>query len=335
MHQITAIFEDGLTLRFPCRPSEVVYQAARRASVDLSHDCLEGACGECKAFCSAGSFSIDDYSDEALSDEERAQGYALLCKMQASSDCVVELPYPSHFLGMPEQAVQTAELLALDRVSSSVVRTHWRLAGGGAAFLPGQYAQIEVPGGTEQRAYSYANAPGSETLEFYHKLLPDGLMSQYLLTRAAVGDEARIHPPAGHFYLRPVTSPLLMVAGGTGLAPMLSMLRVLAAAPDLARAPITLLLGVNQADEFFAEAELQALSEALPLQVRRAAVSDQGWSGFSGFATDLIDGELARGIEAAYLCGPPPMIEAGSEKLLSLGMSRSAIHSEKFLPSIV
>src|SRR5690554_783931 len=103
MHQITAIFEDGLTLRFPCRPAEVVYQAARRASVDLSHDCLEGACGECKAFCSAGSFSIDDYSDEALSDEERKQGYALLCKMQASSDCVIELPYPSHFLGMTEQ----------------------------------------------------------------------------------------------------------------------------------------------------------------------------------------------------------------------------------------
>ncbi|MDX3906130.1 MAG: FAD-binding oxidoreductase [Pigmentiphaga sp.] len=330
MHSITAIYEDGRAVSFPARPGEVVYQAAYRASVHLAHDCLEGACGECKAWCTAGEFDLDDYSDEALSTDEREQGQTLLCKMVPRTACVVELPYPSGLHGAPAPAWGEARLIDVAPVSSSVVRTRLETAQP-VGFLPGQYVNLQVPDTGVSRAYSCANRPGDTVLEFFHKLVPDGAMSGYLTRRASAGDTLKISAPAGHFYLRQNDRPLLMVAGGTGLAPFLSMLRAMALQPE--PRPVRLLIGVNDASEFFAEAELADLGGRLPLTVERIAASDQGWHGPVGYATALLRDELLADAPDAYLCGPPAMIESCSQWLAAHGVDRRRIRAEKFLPS--
>ncbi|MDB5838293.1 MAG: hypothetical protein JWQ23_245 [Herminiimonas sp.] len=333
MHQITAIFEDAKSIQFPARPNEIVYQAAYRAGITLEHDCLEGACGSCKALCTHGEFVIDDYSDEALMQSELDQGYTLLCKMTAKTPCVVELPYPSTFLS-EKHAPQwlPATVTEVESVSSSVKRLVIRLQEGGIDFLPGQYVHMEVPGTDAVRSYSFANAPGSQELEFFMKVYPQGAMSDYLGERAAVGDVIRIKGPAGHFYLRAPKRPILMIAGGTGLAPMLSMLRSLSQATGLP--PLRLSYGVNEASEFFGEAELQSLAAGLPLTVDRVAVSAQEWEGPVGHVTALLAPELLNGGDCdAYLCGPPPMIEAVTAWLRDNGLKADHIHAERFVTS--
>jgi NAD(P)H-flavin reductase/ferredoxin len=341
---ITAIFEDAKSVKFPARPNEIVYQAAYRAGIRLEHDCLEGACGSCKALCTQGEFEIDDYSDEALMASELEQGYTLLCKMKALTPCVVELPYPSGFLaGQHEPQWLDATVVAVESVSSSVKRMVIRLASGDIDFLPGQYIHMEVPGnempGNEMpgsvavRSYSFANAPAQAELEFFQKVYVQGAMSDYLRERAGVGDRIRIKGPAGHFYLRPSRRPILMVAGGTGLAPMLSMLRSLEQSGSAA-APVHLIYGVNESAEFFGGETLADLSRKLPLTVERIAVSDAGWQGPCGHVTALLRAELLHaGNCDAYLCGPPPMIEAATAWLRENGMAAGRIYAERFVTS--
>lgn len=334
MHEITSIFEDSKTVKFSARQNEVVYQAAYRSGLRLEHDCLEGACGECKALCTQGEFELDDYSDEALSEHEREQGYTLLCRMRARTPCVVELPYPSGLLAAQHEAQwMDGRVLAVESVSSTVKRMVVRANADGLRFLPGQYIHMEVPGTDKVRSYSFANAPGEEQLTFFLKLYAAGAMSDYLRDRAQSGDAIRIKGPVGHFYLREAKRPIVMVAGGTGLAPMLSMLRTLAALRS-GVPPIHLIYGVNEADEFFAASELTALGMKLPLTVERVAVSPTGWLGPKGHVTSLLRPELLHGGECnVYLCGPPPMIEAASDWLQKNGMRPERVHSERFITS--
>jgi benzoate/toluate 1,2-dioxygenase reductase subunit len=330
--EITSIFEDSKAVKFLARPNEVVYQAAYRNGIKLEHDCLEGACGECKALCTHGEFELDDYSDEALSKQEREQGYTLLCKMKPKSACVVELPYPSSHLSAQHEARWIdATVAEVDWVSSSVMRMVIRSTEDGGSFLPGQYIHMEVPGTDLVRSYSFANRPGAEEMEFFLKVYPAGGMSDYLRDRAKAGDAVRIKGPFGHFYLRAPKRPILMIAGGTGLAPMLSMLRAMAGQQADA-APIHLIYGVNEASEFFAASELEALSAKLPLTVERVAVSSSGWSGATGHVTALLRPELTNAGDCnAYLCGPPPMVEAATTWLRENGVGADRAHAERFV----
>jgi benzoate/toluate 1,2-dioxygenase reductase subunit len=169
------------------------------------------------------------------------------------------------------------------------------------------------------------------SMEFYIKLLPSGEMSDYLRQRAAVGDRINMSGPFGRFYLRPPQRPILMVAGGTGLAPMLSMLRSLLAQQQ-ALPPIHLLYGAASSAEFCDGNSLQDLmDQGLPLTVQRIAVGDGPGQ---GHVTSLLRPELldANGSDV-YLCGPPPMIEAAESWLRAQGVPASQVYAEKFLPS--
>jgi NAD(P)H-flavin reductase/ferredoxin len=335
VHQITAIFEDGKLVRFPAKPDEIVYQAAYRSSIRLEHDCLEGACGACKALCTQGDFTVDDYVDEVLSDAERAAGYTLLCKTKAKSSCTIELPYSSSFLaGQHEAQWLDASVVAVEPVSSSVIRMVLQLPDGAVEFLPGQYIHMEVPGGAGAvRSYSFANAPAQAQLEFFLKVYPQGAMSDYLRARARAGDAIRIKGPAGHFYLRAPRRPILMIAGGSGLAPMLSMLRSMEQS-GAAEQPVHLIYGVNDASEFFGASELEQLATTLRLTVELVAVSPAGWDGPAGHVTSVLRKELLGGGDCdAYLCGPPPMIEAASAWLRANGMDPARVHAERFVTS--
>ncbi len=350
MPHITLIFEDGRSIGLQASSEETIYAAALRNKLRLESDCLEGACATCKGLCSSGEYRLGDYSEDALSDEEAAARQVLTCQMRASSDCVIELPYAStQALGKAGVPVQrlAMQVTGLETVAEGVVRLTLGVVEQGVAamqFLPGQYVHLQVPGSEAQRSYSFSNAPalaevsatGSSfteagSMEFYIKLLPSGVMSDYLRQRAAVGDRIHVSGPFGRFYLRPPQRPILMVAGGTGLAPMLSMLRSLLAQQQ-ALPPIHLLYGAASSAEFCDGNSLQDLmDQGLPLTVQRIAVGDGPGQ---GHVTSLLRPELlhANGSDV-YLCGPPPMIEAAQSWLRAQGVPATLVYAEKFLPS--
>ena len=332
-YNITCVFEDGATTRFEATAIDTVYTAALRSGLNLETDCREGACGVCMAHCNEGEGGIGDISDEALTPEQEEEGYVLTCQFRPQSDLVLEFGYPLSLL-KKEVATLNAKVEALEPVADAVMRLALSTEDKAPAFLPGQYMNITIPGTAEARSYSFANPtaePGK--MEFFIRLLEKGAMSDYLRDRAAVGDEIQLQGPYGQFFLRkPRAGHVLMIAGGTGLAPMLSMLEELAGLDE--RPQVTVLYGANQPGELFGRERIEAYGDWVQLQ-RIVVAGDDNWDGPTGFVTDLLNTDTLPDAAAtdAYLCGPPPMIEAAQKALAERGVPADRVFAEKFLPS--
>jgi benzoate/toluate 1,2-dioxygenase reductase subunit len=336
-HNLTLVFEDGRSVRLQADEADTVYLTAIKNRVRIQTDCLEGACATCKARCTEGEYWLSEYSEEALSKEEADQRFVLTCQMHPKSDCVVEFAYESKLALKTAPETRPGKVAAVTKIADGVVRLDVEPAEPDKPlpFLPGQYVHLAVPGSGAQRSYSFANSPRETRLTFFIKVLPQGAMSDYVRAAAKPGDDMAITGPFGRFYLRAPTRPILMVAGGTGLAPMLSMLEEIRDRGGTDQ-PIHVLYGANTAAELFAAKDLDSFAAAgLGLTVERIVVEGGGgWSGRTGFVTDLLRPELLHdGHVDVYLCGPPPMIDAAEKWLAGQGVDPHRVHAEKFLPS--
>lgn len=335
-HAITLIFSDGRSSGIVAGAVETVEQAARRQGIRLLTDCREGACGTCKARCLSGEFALNDYGREALSDDEAAGGYVLTCQMHARSPCVVEFDYPFAEASEKSDAPWTAVVRSVERASESVVRLVLRNESGeGLKFLPGQYVNIAIPETPAARSYSFANAPGVGELVFYVRLIEGGAMGDYLLHRARPGEPLTLRGPFGRFFHRRGKAPMLMIAGGTGLAPMLSILHDLAEQGE-SPSRILLVYGANRAADLFCLDELARLRERLGcLDVVACVAATEGeWTGPVGLVSDVAAAqEFDFGAVDVYLCGPPPMIEHAESLLVPRGARRERLFAERFVPA--
>jgi benzoate/toluate 1,2-dioxygenase reductase subunit len=155
-------------------------------------------------------------------------------------------------------------------------------------------------------------------------------MSTYLAERAVPGDTMELTGPMGAFYLRPVVRPLLFLAGGTGLAPFLSMLEELA--EKAIGQPVRMYYAVTRDSDLVELSRLEALSQRLPKFSFETIVADPSSSHpHRGFVTDhVVADDLNLGDVDMYLCGPPPMVDAVRNHIAKLGSSPSNFYFEKF-----
>src|SRR3954447_5754070 len=243
-YTIALNFEDGVTRFAQTRPGETVAEASYRVGINIPLDCGNGACGTCKCRVEAGAFDPGNYIEDALSQEEAAQGLALACQIVPESDMAIAVAASSAACKTKAQHFETP-LRSVTRLSETAMAFAINTPAG-FDFLPGQYVNIHVPGTTAQRSYSFASAPGAAALTFLVRDIPSGLMSTWL-RNAAPGVVLDVTGPAGAFYLRDIHRPAVFLAGGTGLAPFLSMLGRLAETD--APFPIHMVYGVtNDAD---------------------------------------------------------------------------------------
>jgi len=326
---------DDEVLTLDVRPDETLVFAGQRQAVSLPLDCLEGVCGACKMRLLTGEVDEGFCSDEALGPDERAAGWILGCQAKAKTDLVVVTPALGAQMRSQGPATISAQVIGLESVAADTVALRLHPDGGEApGFLPGQYARIHVPGTDHWRSYSYSNAPGAPTLEFLVRLLPKGAMSDWLRT-ASIGDRIELTGPYGVFFARPATRPEVMVAGGTGLGPMLSMLK---ANTGQAAPPATLLYGVNRAAEVACIDDIQSLLSDRPgssFHISVVAADEAVAPLRPGYVTGLIDALDGETVASAlfYLCGPPPMIEAARSRLTELGVPDDRLICERFTPS--
>lgn len=329
-HQVALAFEDGVTRFISCAADQTVADASYRARINIPLDCRDGACGTCKAFCEAGEYDGGTYIDDALSDDEARAGYVLPCSMKPRSDLVLQIASTSA-VAKTHAATYRATITALERLSSTTVALTLQIPDREKlAFLPGQYVNIAVPGTDETRSYSFSSAPDDEELTFLVKLTPGGVMSGYLTDRAAVGDELTFTGPNGSFFLRETDRPVLLLAGGTGLAPILSILRKLRA--DGSTRPVHLVYGVSTDDDLVEIETVEKLAADLGGLTWDHCVSDPASTAVNkGYVMSLIRPEhLHGGDVAVYLCGPPPMVEAVRKHVADLDVEPTGFYYEKF-----
>ena len=328
-YQVALAFEDGVTRFITCTEDQTVADASYRARINIPLDCRDGACGTCKAFCESGEFDRGIYIEDALSPDEAEQGYVLPCVLKPRSDLVLKIASTSE-VAKTQAATYVGELTELTRLSPSTVSFTMEIPNRDElVFLPGQYVNIAVPGTDESRSYSFSNAPDDKSLTFLVKLTPGGVMSTYLDERAKVGDQLSFTGPNGSFFLREGQGPALLIAGGTGLAPILSILRRMRSNGSR---PLHLIYGVNTDDDAVELDTLERLANELGSLTWEYCVADQASSAVhKGFVTALIEPEhLYGGDVAVYLCGPPPMVEAVRKHIDSAGVEPVGFYYERF-----
>lgn len=333
-HKIALNFEDGVTRFIDAKASETVADAAYRQGINIPLDCRVGACGACKCQVESGNYELgEDFIEDALSADEVAQGLALTCQMRAQSDCVVRVPVASSACRI-KQASFRAAIREVKPLSDSTIRL--AIEGdelGKLAFLPGQYVNLKVPGSEHSRAYSFSSMPEDGQVSFLIRNVPGGLMSGYLTQLAKVGDVMTMTGPLGSFYLREVRRPLLMLAGGTGLAPFLAMLDKLVATGS--EQPVHLVYGVTNDFDLVEMDKLAEFAQRLPSFTWSACVAnpDSQYPNKGYVTQHIAAGQLNDGDVDIYLCGPPPMVEAVNQDLRQRGIQPANFYYEKFAAS--
>ncbi|SMX51244.1 benzoate 1,2-dioxygenase electron transfer component BenC [Actibacterium lipolyticum] len=329
-YNIALNFEDGVTRIIQCDDDEKVTDAAFRQKINIPMDCRDGVCGTCKCFAEKGEYDLEFYMDEAMTEEEAEQGFVLTCQMTPESDCVISVPASSVVCKTGPETVG-GTVAGVDALSDTSFALRVALDKP-ISFLPGQYVNITVPGSDKHRSYSFSSAPGAAEGTFLIRNLPGGLMSTYL-ARAAAGDAVSLTGPMGAFYLRPVKRPQLWLAGGTGLAPFLSMLEQVA--EQGCDQPITLYYAVTRAADLVELDRVNDLAAKIGnVTVITILAAEEDAHDRKGFVTDhLTADDLNGGDVDVYLCGPPPMVDAVRQHLNNAGVEPANFYFEKFNPT--
>jgi NAD(P)H-flavin reductase/ferredoxin len=321
-----------------CAEDEPILSAALSRGYFLRYGCKHGGCGTCKVLVTDGDLE-DSGSSFALTRADRSAGWALACSSRPLSDCVIDISA----MGLTEEEflagdqVETFETIieSIADLTPTIRGVTLRLVNPPRMrFSAGQFVNVEVPGTDNVRAFSMANAPSANSeIELIVRLFPGGQFSEYL-KHAEKGKLVRVSGPVGSLRMRLSYRKVLMVAGGSGMAPLLSMLTELAQKKD--RRPVTVIFGARTREELYHVDRLKALCD-LSAQAEFVPVVEEAghaWSGETGRVTDAIARRMGnlRGYDA-YLCGPPPMVDAVRELVVQLGVREANVYFDAFVPT--
>lgn len=326
----------------PAEEGTTVLDALLAHNIGFAYSCQAGNCGTCKCELVSGEIMELEYSEHALSADERARGIVLACRSQMWGDVVVRRLDAEDFVMHPSR-VMRCRVEELSSMTHDVLRLRLEIVSGGPfTFSPGQYAQLEfpvVPG--LLRDYSMANRPEEKLLEFHIRVMPGGSVSQRIAGALKAGDMVRVKGPLGTSYLRAEhAGPMLCIAGGSGLAPIKSIAEsALAARFDR---PVHLYFGVRSERDVYFEKELAQMQQHFPGFRAHIVLSDPAAAPAAntmlprrfGLVTNAVAADFARmeGFKA-YFAGPPPMVDAASEIARSHGIRLRDIHADAFFPA--
>jgi len=312
-------------------PKETLLQAALRAGIDFPHSCRVGSCTTCKCQLRHGKVRQLTPASYVLTAEELAQRYILACQSIPEGDVHLEVT-------LPDTAIRRVSGRVTDqiRLTHDIVELRVRLDGS-LRYKAGQYADIALAGlPGVRRSYSFA-APSrlDDQVRFFVRKVPGGAFSALVNDTDVTGEVMTVEGPKGDFHLRPAAAPLLFVAGGSGLAPILAILQD--AADAGVERPATLLFGARTHNDLYGLARIGEIAgrwaaafNFIPVLSHEA--DDSFWRGARGQVTAMIPRTLQHGAHA-YLCGPPGMINSAVGVLSQHGVAPDLIHADRFVAS--
>lgn len=323
-------FSDG-SAEFEVGRNMTILESALAAGMAYPHDCTVGTCGSCRTRLVAGSVEAITPFGYTLSKEELEGGFILACQAVPKGDVEIAVEMSA------APSVKTrGRIVEVEELTHDIRRVVWH-CDTPIPYVAGQYMSVEWPGGQGPRNYSFSAAPiegGSTRLETFVRKVPGGAFTEQLFGPGFAGVEFDIEGPLGSFWLRDGNGPILLIGGGSGLAPLMSVL-----SDGLAkgvRRDAILLFGARQQRDLYCQDDLARIADGWPARFENWPVlSEVPVEGMrSGFVTASINDAVAQlgGTVRlqAYLCGPPAMIDAGITELTALGLPLDQIHYDKF-----
>ncbi len=320
--------------RFTAEADESVLDAALRQGLIIPYSCRGGTCGRCMGKVVEGEVRYPDGQPPALSTTEAAIGQALFCQARPASDLVVEVREVRRSEDIQPRRLP-CRVAQIDELAHDVRRLWLQLPGNERLqFFAGQYIDILLKDG-RRRGFSLANAPhADELLELHIRLVPGGTFTRYVFSELKEGALLRFEGPFGQFYLREDSPrPILMLAGGTGFAPLKGIIEH-ALHTGLER-PMHLYWGVRSRRDLYLDALPRRWAQEHPnfryTPVLSEPAAEDDWQGSTGWVHEalLADHPRLEGYDV-YMSGPPPMIEAARADFVARGLREEHLFFDSF-----
>lgn len=311
-------------------PGANLLTVLREHQIPISYSCTAGRCGTCR--CKVVRGEVMETGRESKITHPDDEGYVLACMSVLTGDCVVEVPEPDEVITHPARIIK-ATVTAIEPLTHDIRRLRLTPAKP-LEFSPGQYANLQFTP-DHIRPYSMANVAGSGELEFHVRLVPGGRVTGYIEQQLKVGDSVRVSGPLGTAYLRTRhAGPMLCVAGGTGLAPVLSIVR--GALAQGMENPIHVYFGVRGPADLYGIEWLRELQQGHANVHVHVVISTGNENPLlrSGLVTDAFNSDWndLTGWRA-YLCGAPPLVESAAMLARKKGVEAAHVHADAFYPS--
>ncbi len=324
---------------FSVEKGDNLLKAALDNGLAWPHNCRVGSCGQCRCRLVSGKIKpLNDFS-YVLNGEEMDAGMILACQTSLRSDVEIEVKMdaPAQPISKPETVDGT--IVSTRTLTHDILEVTIKVDDGFPIYLAGQYAEIVVPGVIEKpRSYSFANAPEKEQknhVTFYIRHVPKGEFTTWLHSESREGQKVNITGPYGSFWLREPTNQILCVAGGSGMAPIKALLEQMA--KQGMNQQVIYLFGARTQKDLYCLEEMKQIEASSKGQFKFTPVlsqepEDSDWKGLRGRCVDIIPEQFENLADAhAYLCGPPPMIDAAIEIMNKNGLTDDRIFYDKFL----
>jgi toluene monooxygenase electron transfer component len=323
------------TLIIVCGLDETLLSAALRAGIGLPYECCSGICGTCRFELAAGEVRSQWPDAPGLSSRDRRLHRQLACQSRPLTDCAIRLRLDDSYIPAIKPQRVTGVLRSIEPVTRNIRRVTVS-TGCSAEFLPGQFVLFRLADVASPRAYSMSNTPNREgAWEFYIKQIPGGEFTEALFNKTAAATSLELEGPYGMAYLRRASDrPVLCVAGGSGISPMLSIASALAR--DRSARPLHFYIGgraPNDVSPLIPIVEAACGARALHIG---AAVSDDElaveWNGEFGPIHALVERDLAVRLKDfdIYLAGPPPMVQACLAMLARCEIAADRVHYDAY-----
>ena len=320
--------------QFVAEADETILDAALRQGLTMPYGCKDGACGACKGHVQSGSVDHGKAQAHALKDEEKAAGMALYCCAKPQSDLVIECKQITSGSQIPVKTLPS-RIEKLERLAPDVIELHLRLpASERLQFLAGQYIDILLKDG-KKRSFSLANAPHDDALLQLHiRHVPGGLFTDQLFSTLKVRDILRFNGPHGSFYLREDSArPMILLAGGTGFAPIKAIVEH--AMAENCRRPMVIYWGAKARVDLYQNALPEAWA-AQHAHIRYVPVlsepaADDAWTGRTGLVHQAVLADFADlSGHQVYACGSPAMIDAAKRDFMAQGLPEEEFFADAF-----
>lgn len=319
--------------KFNAQSGETILEAALRENFALPYGCRNGACGACKGKVLDGRVDHGQHQDGTLTEDDKKKGLALFCTARPLSDLVLEAKEVSAAKDIPVKTLP-CRVEKMEKLATDVMAVWLKLPSNERLqFLPGQYIDFLLKDG-RRRSFSLANAPEDDALlELHIRHVPGGAFTDHVFNAMKVKEIMRINGPLGSFFLRESDKPVIFLAGGTGFAPIKSILQH-AFRHGVDRQMVLYWGAKARADLYqweIPDAWAGAHEHFSFIPVLSDPKAEDAWPGRTGLVHQavLADFPDLSGYQV-YACGAPPMIDAARKDFTARGLPESEFYSDAF-----